>query len=195
MIDIMLLIQTYGYMGLFVTTFLESVILFWLPGDSMIFTAGFLASQGYFHIPTLIVLFIVSSFLAGMAGYYIGRYLHVFHRYSFFRKIIHQAHIDRAKNLIEKKGLLIILVSKFFPLVRTFVPIYIGLTEMKAKTFLIYNLIGSVAASIFFTTAGYYLGQIFPWTQEYMSAVIILIIVLSLLPLVGKIWKHFISAK
>ena len=180
MLDITLLIQTYGYLGLFVTTFLESVILFWLPGDSMIFTAGFLASQGYFNVPTLILLFIVSSFLAGITGYYIGRYLHVFHRYPFFRKMIHQAHIDRAKKLFEKKGLLIIVLSKFLPLIRTFVPIYIGLTGMKVKTFMIHNLIGSVAASVCFTISGYYLGQIFPWTQEYLSAVIILIIILSL---------------
>ncbi len=187
MIDIIAIIKTYGYIGLFVTTFLESALFFWLPGDGMIFMAGFMASEGSFVLPYLLLLFFVSSFLSGLVGYYIGKYLHILTKYRFFRNTLKEIHIERAKKLFDRHGLLVIVISKFFPLLRTFVPICIGLTGMKLEKFLIRNMIGSFLAITSFTMGGYYLGQMFPWIQEYISIMILLIIVLSALPLLKKI--------
>jgi membrane-associated protein len=187
MFNIIAIIKTYGYTGLFFTTFLESALFFWLPGDGMIFMAGFMASEGAFSVPHLLLLFITSSFLSGIVAYYIGKYLHILTRYKFFKQALREVHIERARKLFNKRGLLVIVVSKFFPLLRTFVPVCIGITGMPTRTFLTYNAIGSILAPISFTIGGYYLGQIFPWIQEYIAIMIMLIIVLSALPLLKKL--------
>lgn len=187
--NIPFLISTYGYAGIFTIVFLESGIFFALPGDSLLFTAGILASSGYLQMYLLIPVIFVSTFLGGIAGYYIGVHIERLRKYSFFAKILKQEHLDKTHFFFEKYGKKMILFSRFIPVVRTFTPIAAGIAKMNYRLFLEYSFLSSVVWSTTVTFAGYFLGQIFPQIQEYMTVVIITVVLLSLLPAVVEMFR------
>ena len=176
------IIITYGYLGILIIVFLESGIFFPLPGDSLIFTAGLLAPMLHFNIVLLTLFIFLSAFLGGLVGYYIGTKIEYLYRYAFFRKILRREYIDNAHVFFEKHGLSAILLSRFIPVVRTFMPIVAGMAKMKYSEFVRYSLLGSFIWSVVFTLGGYFLGQSFPQIQNYLLYVIIIIVVLSILP-------------
>ena len=188
--DISHIITTYGYIGIFVIVFLESGIFFPLPGDSLIFAAGLLASAVGFNIIWLTLIIFLSAFLGGLVGYYIGIKLEFFYRYAFFRKIFKREYIDDAHNFFEKHGLSSILLSRFIPIVRTFLPIVAGMARMKFRDFVRYSLLGSFIWSAVFTLGGYFLGRSFPQIQNYLLYVIIIVVILSILPGIFHILKR-----
>jgi membrane-associated protein len=180
--DIPNLIITYGYLGILVIVFLESGIFFPLPGDSLLFTAGLLAPVLGYNVFFLTLLVFLSAFFGGIVGYFIGSKLDYFYRFSFFRKIIKQKYLDDGHVFLAKHGLFAMLLSRFIPVVRTFLPIVAGMVHMKYEDFIRYSLLGSFLWSSIFVLGGYYLGKSFPQILEYLLLVIIIIVILSILP-------------
>lgn len=176
------LISTYGYFGIFIVVFLESGIFFALPGDSLLFSAGILASSHILNIYELILIVFISTFLGGIFGYYIGIHIEKLLHYSLFRKILKQEHIEKARIFFEKYGKSAIIFSRFVPVVRTFTPIVAGVVKMKYSLFIKYSFISSVLWSTIITLLGYFLGNAFPWIKDYMPIVMILVIILSIIP-------------
>ncbi len=180
--DIPYLLTTYGYVGVFLIVFLESGIFFALPGDSLLFTAGLLASTTGMDLYILIPLIFLGTFLGGMAGYSIGINLEYLKRYRFFRKILKPEHIDLAHKFLEKHGKAAIIISRFVPIVRTSMPIVAGIAKMRYSRFIQYSLVSSLLWSLIVTSSGFLLGRTFPWIKDYLSHAIILVVLVSVLP-------------
>lgn len=182
--DIQYILTTYGYVGVFVIVFLESGILFALPGDSLLFTAGLLASGLGFHFPFLVPLIIIATFFGGVAGYWIGVYIETLQRYKFFSKLLKPEHISKTHLFFEKHGMRAVLISRFVPVVRTFLPMVAGIARMDFVKFLKYNFLSSVLWAITMTSAGYVLGVEFPQIKHYVHYFIFAIIFVSMIPII-----------
>lgn len=178
------LLPLLGYAGIIAIVFAESGLLigFFLPGDSLLFTAGFLASQGIFNIVVLIVLSFVAAVTGDSVGYWFGHRVgrKIFHfEDSFF---FHKHNLERAEHFYQKHGGKTIVLARFMPVIRTFAPIVAGMGSMKYGNFIFYNLIGGALWGIGMPLLGYFLGSIIPGVDQYLIPIIIAIIVLSVLP-------------
>jgi len=184
MFDLTSLIQTAGYLGLFAIIFAESGLLvgFFLPGDSLLFTAGFLASQGFLRIEVLVPLLFAAAFVGDSAGYLFGKKVgpKVFSRPKSLW--FNPANVDKTRAFFERYGAKTIVLARFIPVVRTFAPIMAGVGEMKYKTFVTYNFIGALLWAAGLTLAGYFFGQVIPDADKYVLPVVALIILASLAP-------------
>lgn len=182
--DLVELIKTAGYLGVFTIVFLESGLLigFFFPGDSLLFTAGFLASQGYLDIRILIVGCFLFAVAGDSIGYYIGKKLgpKIFTKDNsiFFQK----KHLERAQRFYDKHGGKTIILARFVPVIRAFAPVVAGVGKMDYRKFLIFNLVGGVLWAIGVTLAGYYLGSLIPNVDKYLLPIVGLIIIASVLP-------------
>lgn len=178
------LIKTVGYLGIFGIVFAESGLFFgfFLPGDSLLFTAGFLASQGFFDIYILILIIFVGAVLGVNVGYAFGKKVgpRIFTKEKslFFSK----ENLLKAEAYYEKYGAMTIVLARFIPFVRTFAPIVAGVAKMDYKIFLIYNIVGGLLWSIIITGAGYFLGRIIPNVDKYLLPIVLVIIIVSILP-------------
>ena len=188
--DITYLITTYGYFGIFIIIFLESGLFFALPGDSLLFTAGLFASAYGFNLFFLITVIFLATFLGGLGGYEIGTYLEKLRKFSFFRLILKQKHIDKAHEFFVKYGKFAIVFSRFVPIVRTFTPIVAGVARVPYKFFVKYSLISSILWSSLITLIGYFLGRIFPVIKDYLWVVTILVVLVSLVPILIEVIKN-----
>ena len=182
--DLVALIKGAGYFGLFGIIFAESGLLlgFFLPGDSLLFTAGFLASQGFFDIWILILLCFAGAVLGDSFGYAFGRRTGpmIFRREDSL--IFHRSHLERAARFYEKHGGKTIVLARFMPFIRTFAPILAGVGGMRYPTFLFYNVIGGAIWAIGMPLLGFYLGSVVPNVDRYIIPIVILIIILSTIP-------------
>jgi membrane-associated protein len=189
--DLKDLIETIGYIGIFAIIFLESGIFFgfFLPGDSLLFTAGFLASQGILSLPILITGCFIAAILGLQVGYLFGRKVgpKLFNRTDSI--FFHKSHLLKAQAFYEEHGAKTIVLARFIPIVRTFAPIVAGVGSMHYPTFIRYNLIGAALWAIGVTLAGYSLGSLIPDVDKYLLPIILLIIVLSVLPAIIHILK------
>jgi membrane-associated protein len=182
--NLAILIKTIGLLGLFAIIFAESGLLigFFLPGDSLLFTAGFLASQGFFDISLLLILSFVAAVLGDSVGYAfgkrVGKKLFTKDDSMFFKK----ANLKKAEDFYKKYGVKTIVLARFIPIVRTFAPIVAGAGDMHYKTFVSYNVIGGLLWTVGMNLAGYFLGSIIPDVDKYLLPIIFLIIFLSILP-------------
>lgn len=184
-------IKAAGYFGIFAIVFAESGVLlgFFLPGDSLLFTAGFLASQGYLEIALLIVLAFLGAVLGDQVGYQIGRR---FGPKIFIRKnskVFNPEHLARAQKFYEKHGGQAIILARFLPVVRTLAPILAGVGEMRYTTFLTYNLIGGALWGSGLPILGYYLGKSIPDADRYLLPIVLLIILVSVLPALVQVLR------
>lgn len=178
------LIQTIGLIGLFAVIFAETGLLlgFFLPGDSVLFTAGFLASQGVFNIALLCLLMFIAAAAGDSVGYYIG------HKYGrrLFKKedslLFHKDHLLRARTFYEKHGGKTIIIARFMPVIRTFAPIVAGIGDMHYTTFLTYNLVGAIIWAVGLPILGFVLGSMIPDVDKYLLPIVGLIILLSISP-------------
>lgn len=190
--DLVALIQLVGYPGLFIAVFLESGVFFgfFLPGASMLFTAGLLASQGFFNVWVLIPLLTLAAILGDSAGYWFGSKVGVklFERKDsrFFR----QEHLARARNFYEHHGVLAIVLARFLPIIRTFAPIVAGIVKMRYRTFLMYNIAGALIWAAGVTFIGFYLGEKIPGVQDYLTPIILLIIAATCIPVVREYMRQ-----
>ncbi len=189
--DIPNLITTYGYTGIFIIVFLESGIFFALPGDSLLFTAGILAIAGFLNLFKLIPVIFVATFLGAIVGYYIGEHIEKLRRYKFFRRILKEEHITYAHEFFEKHGKFAILISRFLPIVRTFLPIAAGISKMNYIKFINYSLVSSAIWSTTVTLAGYFLGIIFPQIKNYLHYLIFSVIFISLIPALIEFYRKY----
>ncbi len=181
-----------GYLGIFALIFAESGLLFgfFLPGDSLLFTAGFLASQGVFDIALLCLICFIGAVLGDSVGYAFGNRVGK----KLFRKEdsfwFHPDHILKAEKFYEKYGKKTIILARFMPAIRTFAPIVAGIGSMKYRTFLVYNIIGAFLWAICLPLLGFYMGSIIPDVDKYLLPIIGFIIVLSILPQTISILKN-----
>jgi len=190
--DLIELIKTVGYVGLFGIVFAESGLFFgfFLPGDSLLFTAGFLASQGFLEIWLATLLVFTAAVAGDSVGYVFGKKIGpaIFKKEDsrFFKK----ENLMRAERFYEKYGAKTIILARFLPVVRTFAPIVAGVGNMNYAKFIRYNVIGGFVWTFGLMFAGYFLGKTIPDVDKYLLPIIIFIIVLSILPTVIHILKE-----
>ena len=183
-LDLPMLIETIGYLGIFLIIFAESGLFFgfFLPGDTLLFTAGLLASQGYLSITLIILITVLGAVLGDQIGYLFGRKFgpKIFKRdESFFFK---KKHVAEAENFYKKYGKKTVLLERFMPVIRTFIPILAGVGKMNYRTFVTYNIIGGIFWAMGITLLGYFLGQKVPNIETYLIPIILLIVFVSILP-------------
>jgi membrane-associated protein len=191
MLNIISFIQHFGYLGLFVVVFFESFPLtFFFPGDSLLFTTGFLASQGFFSLPALVLTFFIAGTFGYVFSYFFGQ--KIIRR--FFTddksKIFNPKYIVYTHKFFEKYGGKTIIIGRFVPIVRSFGPALAGVADLTFKRFLTYTIIGGIFWSAGMTLVGFYLGRILPRADEYLTPIILVIIAISLLPTVIEYLKH-----
>jgi membrane-associated protein len=185
------LIKTIGYLGIFAIVFAESGLLigFFLPGDSLLFTAGFLASQGFLNIYGLLVVIFVGAVLGDNVGYTFGNRIgrKIFKREDSL--IFRKANLLKAEAFYQKHGPITIVLARFIPVVRTFAPILAGAGRMEYRRFMIYNTFGGLLWTLVMTLAGFFLVKIFPDVEQYLFYIIALIIALSVTPPIWQILR------
>ena len=180
------LVQAAGYVGLTAIIFIETGLLigFFLPGDSLLVTAGLLASQPEFGLNVYVMglLLSVAAIVGDTVGYHIGKASgpRIFSREDSL--FFHKKHLLRAQEFYEKHGGKTIVLARFMPIVRTFAPVVAGVGMMNYRTFLSYNIFGGIfwVWSMLFT--GYLLGNLVPGIDKHIEKIIILVIFLSILP-------------
>lgn len=188
------LITGLGILAVILVIFAESGLLFgfFLPGDSLLFTAGFLVYQGIF--PINIHLFVLLLFIAAALGdtvgytfgYRVGRKLFDRPNSRFFKK----SHLEKAEEFYKKYGALAIVLARFVPIVRTFAPIIAGVSRMHYPTFATFNILGGFAWVSIFTYLGYYIGQQLTDMGISIEVIALTIIFLSVLPIIIPIVKN-----
>jgi membrane-associated protein len=184
--DLNALVQWAGYVGLTAIIFAETGLLvgFFLPGDSLLVTAGLLATQPQFslNVYTLGTLLTVAAIVGDTVGYWIGRQSgpRIFRREDSL--LFHKKHLLAAQAFYEKHGGKTIILARFMPIIRTFAPVVAGVGAMDYKRFVLYNVVGGVLWiwSMLFT--GYFLGRFVPGIDKHIEKVILLVIFLSILP-------------
>lgn len=198
-LDLIAIIKQLGYLGVWGIVFAESGLLigFFLPGDSLLFTAGFIASQGYLNIGVLIFGSFVCAVFGDNVGYATG---HKFGRRLFQKEeswLFHKKNLVAAENFYEKYGKLAIVLARFMPVVRTFTPIVAGIAAMRYKMFMTFNLIGGFLWTVGITLLGFFLGKIIPADKidKYLLPIIIAIIIVSVLPSVFHVFKEYKASK
>ena len=190
-VDIVTIVKSVGYTGLFLMIFAESGIffLFFLPGGSLLFTAGLLASQGLFNIWILIPTLALAAVLGDSLGYWFGKKVgpKIFTKKDslFFKK----RHLDQTEEFYKKYGPRAVVFGRFVPIVRTFAPILAGVASMKYRTFLHYNIIGALLWAVGIALLGYGLGTKVPNIEQYIVPIILFIIFLSIVPILFELFK------
>jgi len=191
------LIQSFGYIGLLVIIFSESCFLFFLPGDSLLFTAGFLAYKGLLNIWILMLGTFICAVLGNNLGYLAGARFgrHLFQENSW---LFQKKHLSKAQRFYEKQGKKTIVLARFMPIIRTFAPIVAGLGSMHYPTFLKYNLIGgfiwTVGLILLGYSLGYFLGKVID-VDKFLLPIIVLIIIVSLIPSVVHFYQERKSSR
>ena len=180
------LIAAGGYLLLFAIVFAETGLLigFFLPGDSLLFIAGFVvSSSGALSLPLLMILLCVAAVAGDTVGYFIGRKAGpaIFSRPD--SRLFKRKHLDSAHEFYEKHGPKTIVLARFVPIVRTFAPTVAGAAGMNYRQFLAYNVIGGVGWICSMLLLGYFLGGI-PIIQRNLEKAVIGIVILSILPMI-----------
>lgn len=187
------LILKLGYAGLFAVVFAETGLLvgFFLPGDTLLFSAGLLAAVGVFQLPIVIAVCAVAAVVGDSVGYFLGskygRTLYAEKNSEFFKK----EHLDKAEKFYEKHGPVTIVLARFVPIVRTFAPTIAGVARMHYFTFLTYNVLGGLLWVVSLTLLGFFFGGLIPNLADYISYVLVGIVLVSLVPLLFKMVSRF----
>jgi membrane-associated protein len=190
------LITTLGYAGIFLAVFAESGLFigFFLPGDSMLFSAGLLAATRPqdFNIWVLAIGCFIAAVAGDTVGYWFGRK----YGQKLFTKedsiFFHKKNLHKAQSFYAEHGRKTIILARFIPVVRTFAPIVAGIGEMHYKTFLAFNIIGGIIWGVGVTVAGYFLGKVIPVEEvdKYLIPIVLLIIVVSVAPALWHMFKE-----
>lgn len=191
------LIRTAGYLGLFGIVFAESGLFFgfFFPGDSLLLTAGLLASRGYLNLLTLIPLCIIAAIGGDSVGYWMGK--------KFGRKLFQKEdslffkkkHLHEAENFYEKHGGKTIVIARFLPIIRTFAPIVAGIAQMDYSRFISFNVFGGIFWVLATTLGGYILGAKAPEADKYFHIIVIVVIIVSLIPSFIHFGKDYFKSR
>ncbi len=170
--------------GVAIMVFVESGLLFpFLPGDSLLFTGGLLASSGVIHVPVwlIIVVAFVAAALGDQVGYWLG---HRFGRRLFKpdARVLKTRYLDEAESFFARYGGPALTLGRFVPVVRTYVPLAAGTAEFPYRRFLLWNLLGAAAWTVIVTILGVLLGQI-PFVRTHVDVLTVLVIVVSVIPI------------
>jgi membrane-associated protein len=182
--DVESLVRTGGLIALVTIVFVETGLLvgFFLPGDSLLVTAGIFAATGELDILLLNTTLSLAAIAGDSVGYGIGARTgpKIFNREDslFFNR----KHLISAKEFYDRHGGFTIFIARFMPIIRTFAPVVAGVGAMKYRKFIAYNVFGGILWVMSMTLTGYYLGKLIPNIQERIHLVIVLVIVISLLP-------------
>jgi membrane-associated protein len=185
----------YTLLTIFVFAETGMLVGFFLPGDSLLVTAGIFASRGDLNIIVLVALLIPATLIGDSLGYLIGKkvgpIIFTKEQSFFFRK----DYIIKTKNFYDKYGGITITIARFMPIIRTFAATVAGVAQMKYLKFLAYDIMGGVAWVLSMTFIGYFLGQLFPGVVKRLELVIIIVVFISLLPAIIKYIMHKLKKK
>jgi membrane-associated protein len=190
--DVEFLVRTGGLLALIIIVFAETGLLvgFFLPGDSLLVTAGIFAASGDLDLLTLNTTLSLAAIAGDSVGYGIGARTgpRIFSREDSF--FFNRKHLISAKEFYDRHGGFTIFIARFMPVIRTFAPVVAGVGAMKYRKFIAYNVFGGIFWVLSMTLAGYYLGKMIPDIQKRIHVVIVVVIVLSLLPAVFKFGRE-----
>ena len=196
-LDFQWFFQNYGiviYVILFLVIFIETglVAMPFLPGDSLLFTAGLFAASGDLNLTALLILLFLAAVLGDNCNYWIGRKigLKVFSLKIKDRQIVNEKYLDQTEAFFEKNGVKAIIMARFVPFVRTFAPFAAGIGKMNYRTFFLFDVLGGFLWVFSLTFAGYLLGEV-QWIREHIDIVCLGIILISILPML----INFIKSK
>ncbi len=187
------LVHDYGawvYAILFAVIFAETglVVTPFLPGDSLLFVAGALAALGGMDVHVLVATLTAAAVLGNTTNYAIGRWLGRRFFDSGGSRWVKREHLDRTHAFYERYGGAAVVISRFLPIIRTYVPFVAGLAQMGSARFTAYNIGGAVLWVASLAYAGFFFGNL-PWVRENLSLIIVGIVVLSLVPIAVAAWK------
>ncbi|HYC34241.1 MAG TPA: DedA family protein [Candidatus Paceibacterota bacterium] len=190
-LDPKFIVETLGLVGTVSIIFAESGLFFgfFLPGDSLLFTAGLLSSQRLISLWPLMIFCFLAAVFGDNVGYWFGKRIgpKIFCKEDSF--FWNKKHIDRSQKFFEKYGKKAIILARFMPVVRTFTPILAGVGKMDYGTFIRYNIIGGFIWTFGMILLGFYFGSLIPNPDKYLLPVIIIIILASLVPPVIEVLK------
>ena len=181
-----------GLIAIGATVFAESGLLigFFLPGDTLLFGAGIVAAQGTIPLGWLILVVIISAVVGDNVGYSIGRRTgkRLFHKKESI--LFKQEHLERAEKFYEQHGGKTIILARFVPVVRTFAPMVAGIGKMPRGKFFLFNIIGGILWGAGLTLLGYWLGSRMPWLEDYITPVILTIVLISIVVSVSHLFRE-----
>jgi len=181
--DVETLVRVGGLTAMTAIVFAETGLMigFFLPGDSLLVTAGVFAATGQLNIWTLMALLVLAAIVGDTVGYWFGRRVGpaLFKRPKSF--LFNPDHLRRAHDFYEKHGGKTIILARFMPIIRTFAPIVAGMGQMDYRRFLFFNVFGGLLWVVSMTGIGYFLGRI-PGVREHIEIVIVIVVFLSILP-------------
>jgi membrane-associated protein len=186
-----------GYIGLFAIIFSETGLLvgFFLPGDSLLVTAGLFAARGQLDIVLLIILLSIAAITGNATGFMIGlkagHALYSRPQSRWFRR----DHLIKTREFYEKYGGITIVLAQFIPFARTFAPVVAGIAEMKYRRFAMFNVFGAIFWVSSMTLTGYFLGRAIPGIEHHIEYVIIVVVLISVSPLIVKYLLHRFGKK
>ena len=170
---------------------------FFLPGDSLLFTAGLLVATGTIkvNIVALITLVVISAIIGNQCGYLIGRKAGpaLFNRPE--SRLFKHENVEKAHIFFEKHGGKALILARFVPIIRTFVPVIVGVAEYDRKKFFLFNVIGGVLWGGGVTLLGYVLGDRVPWVSKNLDLIFIVIVLVSVLPILIEGIKGYLDRK
>ncbi|HET6241015.1 MAG TPA: VTT domain-containing protein [Arthrobacter sp.] len=170
---------------------------FFLPGDSMLFTAGLLVATGTikFNIWAFAALIIVAAILGNQTGYLIGSKAGpaIFNKPN--SKLFKRENVEKAHAFFEKHGGKALILARFVPIIRTFVPVIVGVAQMNKQKFFLYNVIGALLWGGGVTLLGYVLGNRVPWVRENLDIIFIAIVLLSVIPIFIEVVRGFVAKR
>ncbi len=185
------LIEAFGTVGILAIVFAESGILagFFLPGDSLLFTAGLLASEGHLNIAVLAIGCPLAAIAGDQVGYAFGRRVGpaLYRRPDsrFFRR----RHLDKARDYFDRFGVRTVILARFIPFVRTFTPVLAGVTQMQYRKFVSCNVIGGIAWGAGVVLAGWALGEAVPDGEKWLLPAVALVFAVSFIPVIRELLK------
>jgi membrane-associated protein len=196
------LINSYGTLGIFLIIFAESGLFFgfFLPGDSLLVTAGLLAathesSRVHLNIAVLLIGIPIAAILGDQVGYWFGARVGP----SLFRRpesrFFKPDHLARANEFLEQRGARTIVLARFIPAVRTFTPIAAGASHMRYRLFVPYNILGGILWGVGVTLAGYTLGSSVKHIDRYLLPIILVVIAVSLIPVALELRRSARASK
>lgn len=186
------LIQAIGYLGVFGIIFAETGLLigFFLPGDSLLFTAGILAAEQILNIYLIIIVMLGAAIIGNSTGYWIGRRLgpKIFSRPNSL--FFNQNNVEKTQAFFDKHGWKTLIIARFVPVIRTFVPVMAGVGKMNYAKFMLHNILGALLWILSVTLLGFWLGLKIDNIEKYIIPVIFLIILLSISPYLKEFFTN-----
>jgi len=192
LLDVRGLVQLGGTLTVCLIVFVETGLFvgFFLPGDSLLVTAGLFAAKGDLKVWALLIFVSLCAILGDQVGYWIGRKAGnaLYDRPN--SRLFKRKHLERAHQFYEKYGAKTIVLARFVPIVRTFAPAVAGAAEMNYRTFVTYNIFGGVLWVWSMVLLGFFLGRTIPNLDRHIHLVIVVVVFLSILPAIIEVWRE-----